>query len=234
MTCYTGALTPRFRALMPRSSRTPVLFLCVAALFALTAPAARAQQDSIPEPHAVTDVVVRPGDVLRIKFWPEQQYSGDYQVETSGIVAIPLLGELDVSGKDLAVVRTEVRNRYRAMTTNGIAIVSLQFKVSVLGAVARPGLYPVDATQSVFDALSLAGGPLNNADLSDIRLLRHDHVVVLNARQAIETGSPMLSVLLESGDRIVVPAKRVNWLTWQNALAALQTVGLIIALARHP
>jgi polysaccharide biosynthesis/export protein len=212
---------------MPRLSRLPAALLGLA----LCATAARAQ-NPVPEPHAVTDVIVRPGDLLRIKFWPEQQYSGDYQVETSGVVAIPLLGELNVSGRPLSEVRDEIRTRYRGMTTNGVAIVSLQFRVSVIGQVARPGLYSVDATQSVFDALSQAGGPTNGADLSRIRLLRNDHVVVLNAEQAIETGAPVLGVLLQSGDRLVVPAKRFTWFTWQNALTALQTVGLIVALVR--
>ncbi len=215
---------------MSRSSQLLAMFVGLA----MIASAAGAQNPA-PEPHAVTDVIVQPGDLLRIKFWPEQQYSGDYQVETSGVVAIPLLGELNVSGQALSEVRTEVRDRYRALTTNGVAIVSLQFRVSVLGQVARPGLYPVDATQSVFDALSQAGGPTNNADLSHIRLLRRDHVVILNAAQAIATGAPTLGILLESGDRIVVPARQFTWFTWQNALTALQTVGLIVALVRtHP
>lgn len=216
---------------MPRSLRVVALLMGFA-----FAPAVVGAQNpgSPPEPHVVTDVVVHPGDVLRIKFWPEQQYSGDYEVETSGVVAVPLLGELDVGGKKLSTVRTQVRNRYRALTTNGVAIVSLQFRVSVIGEVEHPGLYPVDATQTVFDALSQAGGPGPDADLAHIRLLRHDHVVILNAAAAMETGAPMLSVLLESGDRIVVPRKASTWLTWQNALSVLQTIGLIVALARHP
>ena len=213
--------------------RRPFRLLLVCLALALPLRAARAQ-NLPPEPHAVTDVIVRPGDIMRVKFWPETQYSGDYQVETSGIVAMPLLGELHVIGKSLGEVRNEVRDRYRSLTTNGVAIVSLQFRVSVIGQVLRPGLYPVDATQSVFDVLSQAGGPSPSADITRIRLLRNDHVIVLNAETEIETGAPMLSVLLESGDRLVVPAKRITWLTWTNALTALQTIGLIIALARHP
>ncbi len=216
---------------MPRSLR--ILSLLIG--FALVPAVVGAQNPtSSPEPRAVTDVLVRPGDVLRIKFWPEQQYSGDYEVETSGVVAVPLLGELNVSDKTLGDVRTEVRNRYRALTTNGVAIVSLQFRVAVIGDVLRPGLYPVDATQTVFDALSQAGGPGPNADLAHIRLLRNDHVVVLNGAAAMETGTPALGIVLESGDRIVVPPKPRRWLTWQNALTVLQTIGLIVALARHP
>jgi polysaccharide export outer membrane protein len=214
---------------MPRSHRLFALALLLA-----VAPVTVRAQTSTPEPHAVTDAIVRPGDLLRLKFWPEQQYSGDYQVETSGVVAIPLLGELNVAGQQLSVVRDTIRNRYRSLTTNGVAIVSLQFRVSVLGQVGRPGLFNVDATQSVYDALSLAGGPTTQADLQRIRLLRNDHVVVLDAENAMQTGSPMLSVLLQSGDRVVVPARHITWLTWQNALTALQTIGLVVALARHP
>ena len=87
--------------------------------------------------------------------------------------------------------------------------------------------------ESAFDALSQAGGPSANADVQHIRLLRADHVVVLDAQNAMETGSPMLSVLLQSGDRIVVPKKPFELFTLQNALTALQTIGLIVALTRH-
>jgi polysaccharide biosynthesis/export protein len=214
---------------MPRSLR-----LAAFALLCALPPRAAHAQAIPPEPHAVTDVILKPGDIMRVKFWPEQQYSGDYQVETTGIVAMPLLGEMHVAGQPLSQVRNEVRDKYRLLTTNGIAIVSLQFRVSVIGQVGRPGLYPMDATQTVFDALSEAGGPTSSADLSQIHLLRNDHIIVLNAAAELKTGTPMLSVLLESGDRIVVPQKRITWLTWSNALTALQTVGLIIALARHP
>jgi polysaccharide biosynthesis/export protein len=214
---------------MPRSLRVAALAVCCA-----LSPRAVHAQNVPPEPHAVTDVILKPGDILRVKFWPEQQYSGDYQVETSGIVAMPLLGEMHVAGETVSQVRSQVRDKYRSLTTNGVAIVSLQFRVSVIGQVMRPGLYPMDATQTVFDALSEAGGPTTSADLSQIHLLRGDHLIVLDAAQELQTGAPMLSVVLQSGDRIVVPEKRVTWFTWTNALTALQTIGLIIALARHP
>jgi polysaccharide biosynthesis/export protein len=214
---------------MPRPHRLLFIVLACAVPFYTV----RAQAVS-PEPHAVTDVTLQPGDVMRVKFWPEVQYSGDYEVETSGVVAMPLLGEMHVGGRSLSDVRNEVREKYRALTTNGVAMVSLQFRVSVIGQVVRPGLFLVDATQTVFDALSQAGGPTPGADLAHIRLLRNDRVIVLNAQETFETGAPMLGIVLQSGDRIVVPEKASTWLNWTNALMVLQTVGLIVALARHP
>jgi polysaccharide export outer membrane protein len=206
----------------------------VITLLALLFAAPARAQNAAAEPHAVTDVIVRPGDVLRLKLWPDQQYSGDYPVEPSGAAVVPLLGEVHVGGKTLGDVRTDLRQRYAALTTNGVVVVSLQFRVSVIGAVQRPGLYQADASQTVFDALSQAGGMAPNADAERVRLIRNDQVIVLDAQQQMQTGAPILGLLLQSGDRIVVPEKQASWLTWQTALTLLQTVGLVVALARHP
>jgi polysaccharide biosynthesis/export protein len=191
-------------------------------------------QNTPPEPHAVTDVKVRIGDILRIKLWPDQLYSGEYPVESSGDVVLPLLGEVQVAGKTVIAMRADIRDRYRALTTGEIVVINLVFRVSVMGEVLRPGLFPADASQTVFDALSQAGGFSTNALSSGVRLLRGDRAIILDAQRALEDGNPALAVLLESGDHIIVPPKETPRITWQLALTVLQTVGLIIALARHP
>jgi polysaccharide biosynthesis/export protein len=190
-------------------------------------------QNAPPEPYAVTDVKVRVGDVLRIKLWPDQQYSGEYPVESSGEVVLPLLGEVVVAGKTVVSLRNDLRDRYRALTSGGIVVVTLVFRVSVMGDVIRPGLYASDASQTVFDILSQAGGFTPNALTSGVRLLRGDHVIILDAQRALEDGNPALGLLVQSGDHIVVPEKETPRITWQLALTVLQTVGLIIALARN-
>jgi polysaccharide export outer membrane protein len=96
-----------------------------------------------------------------------------------------------------------------------------------------PGLFPTDASHTVFDAISVAGGFTPNASTSDIRLLRDDRVIVLNAQRALESGGADLGVLLQSGDRIVVPERETPRFTWQMALTVLQTVGLVVALTKR-
>jgi protein involved in polysaccharide export with SLBB domain len=196
-------------------------------------PTVTGAQNTPPQPRAVTEVKVKIGDVLRIKLWPDEKYSGDYTVESSGAVTVPFLGEFQAGGKTIVALRTEFHDRYEALTKGALVVVSLMFRVSVLGEVRVPGLFPADASHTIFDAISLAGGFTSNALTSDIRLLRDDHVVVLNARRAFESAGPDLGVLLQSGDRIVVPEKETPRVTWQLALTVLQTVGLIVALVKR-
>ncbi len=51
-----------------------------------TAPAVPA-----PDPVAVT-AGVRPGDVIRVWIWREQDYSGEFPVDARGTAVLPLLG----------------------------------------------------------------------------------------------------------------------------------------------
>jgi protein involved in polysaccharide export with SLBB domain len=66
----------------------------------------------------------------------------------------------------------------------------LRKQVAVLGAVARPGVYPVDEGTRLMEAIAAAGGPLDAADLGRVKVYR--------------AGDPADGVDLEvSGDRLV-------------------------------
>jgi len=172
--------------------------------------------------------VVRPGDVLRIGVWPDQTLSGEFRVESTGSVYLPVLGEVPVAGRPIEQVRADLRTRYRAVMANPVVTVSPLFRVSVLGAVQRPGLYPAEPEQTVFDAISQAGGFLPEARQEEVRLIRDGRVTVLNAREALEEGRGALSVPLRSGDRIVVSAQRR--VSTQTLWSVAQTVAVVVGL----
>lgn len=48
----------------------------------------------------------------------------------------------------------------------------LPITVTVLGAIARPGRYEISRTIDLIDLVALAGGWLENADMSDVRISR--------------------------------------------------------------
>lgn len=185
-------------------------------------PAAR---DSAPEVY-----VIRRGDVLRIWVWPDTALGGRFPVEESGLVYLPVIGEVHAAGMTIDALRAQLRQGYLQAIRTPIVSVTPLFRVSVLGAVERPGLYEIDPTLSLFDVISLAGGLRREAKANELRVIRDGgRVFEVNAKQALESGEALLALSLRSGDRIVVP-ERNRFLSAQNVFFVLQAAVVAVSL----
>lgn len=72
-----------------------------------------------------------------------------------------------------------------------------------MGAVTNPGLYPVDPTVTVADALALAGGATARGDQNKIRILRNGvEITTVITETTLIGDSP-----IRSGDVILVPQR---------------------------
>lgn len=118
---------------------------------------------------------------------------------------MPLLGERQVAGLEPSELRDNLLTDYREYLHNPSIEVTVLRRINILGAVTQPGLYPVDATISLSEALGLAGGITPEGDADDIRLYRDDRVVSRDLDRGVLVGD----VDIRSGDRIVVGEK--NW-----------------------
>jgi polysaccharide export outer membrane protein len=82
--------------------------------------------------------------------------------------------------------------------------------VSVLGQVASPGTFNLEKDMDLFDALVLAGGPTEAADLKNVKLFfrgrRHAEMAVVDMNRYMNRSVP-LPLVLHSGDAIYVPRK---------------------------
>ncbi|HKJ93966.1 MAG TPA: polysaccharide biosynthesis/export family protein, partial [Longimicrobiales bacterium] len=153
----------------------------------------------------VAPFIVRPGDLLRIRVWPDSLLSGRFPIEETGYVYLPVLGAIRAGGVRLSELRATLRRMYgEALKAPAVEVTPI-FKVSVLGGVVRPGLYQVDPTQTLFDAISLAGGFAPGAKQNHVRLIRGDSIIEVNAKKALRESASPLALSLQSGDRIVVP-----------------------------
>jgi polysaccharide biosynthesis/export protein len=197
-----------------------VVALAVAALPSKTS--AQSPIASAPE------FTVRAGDVLRIRVWPDSALGGEYPIEETGVAYLPVLGAVQAGGMTLSALRAELRRRYgEALRSPSVSVTPI-FGVSVLGAVQRPGLYHVDPTHTLFDAISLAGGFRDNARTDRLRLVRDGEVIEVNARRTLEEGGAELALSLRSGDGIVVPEGR-QW-RMLDLFYGLQSVVLLVTL----
>jgi protein involved in polysaccharide export with SLBB domain len=144
---------------------------------------------------------VRPGDIIAVTIPNEPTYTGQYTVDSRGRVTLPSVGVVFVMGRMPDQVSDSLVTLLRRFVNNPAIQVTVLKRILVAGEVAKPGLYPVDATVTVGDLIATAGGPNANASRNKIQLIRNGRVLV----SSLGPGTPVQNTPLESGDQIFIP-----------------------------
>lgn len=170
-------------------------------------------------------VVLRPGDRVRLKVWREPDLSGDFAIDEDGIAVFPKIGRVDVQRISTDSLKALLIARYAESLRSPSVEVTVLRKLNILGAVKTPGLYYVDPTTTVADALALAGGVNPDGKQNSFELLRD------GKRLPVELSgfSRLADSPLQSGDQLRVPQR--SWLSRNTALvaAALTSVAVVFA-----
>ena len=99
-----------------------------------------------------------------------------YLVSTEGTIDFPILGRLAVAGKTKKELELMIKEKIYPQYITEEPIVHIRFanyKVSVLGEVARPGNFTVNNEKiSIFDALAMAGDMTIYGKRSNVLILR--------------------------------------------------------------
>lgn len=136
--------------------------------------------------------VIACGDVLHIRVYNQDAISTRGRVGTDGKIAIPLVGDVHAGGARPGALARDIEARLRRFILSpSVSIIveeSQSSRISVLGEVAHPGVFPIVPGTGVLHALALAGGVTDYAD--------RDRVFVLRARP----GKPPLRIRLEYKD----------------------------------
>ena len=210
--------------IMPRLSWLLVLALAAAQPLAAQAPNA-AERGAPESPGAV----LRPGDVIKLRIWREPDLSGDFPVSEAGIVVFPKIGPQRVVGASSDSLKAMLVSAYQVYLRNPSIDVTLLRRITILGAVRTPGLYPVDPTTTVADALALAGGTTPQGNPDKVDLVRGGtRITARLARQTRLVDSP-----IQSGDQIFVHER--SWVSRNSSVVAAAitaSVGLILAITR--
>ncbi len=178
-------------------------------------------------------LVLRPGDMVRVRVWPDSILGGSFPVEESGNVYLPVVGEVRVTGRSLSDLRDDLRERYGQAMKMPVVTVTPVFAVSVLGGVAHPGLFQVEPSTRLMDLVSMAGGFLPNAKEDQMRLVRNGSVRVIDLRAALEHGVDVDTLQLRSGDRVVVPMKKGGGIGIVPILQSLTLIATIWSLSKR-
>jgi polysaccharide export outer membrane protein len=157
--------------------------------------------------------MIGPGDVLHLFVWKEPELTRDVTVRMDGKVTIPLLGEVQATGKrpgDLAIELTTRLKAYLAAPQVTVMLVeSHAARFFVLGQVLRSGEFPLEGRTTLLQALAMAGGFKEFAKTDEIVIVRQtgrgEAVIEANYKR-IESGRDITqNVVIRPGDTILVP-----------------------------
>ena len=115
------------------------------------------------EPGAASGYRVGPSDLIAINVFGAETFSGEYRVEESGHIALPLVGAVEVAGhtpRELEeVVASRLRDTYMRDPHVTIQVLEVQSQgVSVMGAVSMPGVYQIPGRARLLEVLAMAQG----------------------------------------------------------------------------
>ncbi len=118
---------------------------------------------------------VGPGDKIKMNVFGEENLSGEFEVDNTGSLAIPLVGEIKVRG----LTPREVERKIAHVLEDGylknprVNIEVLNFRpFFILGEVNKPGSYPYANEMTVINAVALGGGYTTRAKTGKIIVRR--------------------------------------------------------------
>ncbi len=149
------------------------------------------------------EYVLGTGDRVRLTVYGEVDLSGDYEVSSTGVIALPLIGDVSVAGRSIQnferAVRAKLSNGYLKDPRINAQVINYR-PFFILGEVSKPGSYPYVNGMAVLNAIALAGGYTYRADKSDVSITRANDP----ERKAVPASEELIVL---PGDIIRVPER---------------------------
>ncbi len=136
-------------------------------------------------------------DLLEVKVFGVDQLNATVRVDPRGQVTLPLLGPVTVAGLTAqgaeALIAALLRENYLQNPQVSLFIKEYTTqRVTVEGAVNRPGVYPLRGHSTLLTSLALAGGPARMSETTQVLLFRPDgtgkRVATMHNLDLIRTG----------------------------------------------
>ena len=151
-----------------------------------------------------TNVVLQPGDMVKVTVWRNPEMSGDFVVGVNGALRQPLYQEVPIAGIPLDEVEARLTKFLTKYEQNPQLVVEPLFKVTVGGEVRLPNLYPLPRTTTVSQAVAQAGGVTQDGRLDKIDLYRGGQKIEMDLTEA---SGRWANEPIQSGDQIIVTKK---------------------------
>ncbi len=124
-----------------------------------------------------SDYKIAPMDLLSVKVFKSEDLTGDYQVDLAGNISLPLIGEVPAANLTTAQLDQELTKalsqKYFEHPDVAVGIKKSTLRsVTVDGAVKQAGTFPIAGPTSLMQAVALAGGTSEDANVRRIAVFR--------------------------------------------------------------
>jgi polysaccharide export outer membrane protein len=165
---------------------------------------------------------INAGDDLDIFVWGEERMQRAVRVQPDGTIAFPLAGTIKAIDRNVTDIAAEIRERIAVNYRSTVPDVTVSVRDAtgmrfyVVGKVRTPGSYTSGTAMNVLQAVSMAGGTTDFADVKNAVILRQTPAgqvvepvklsTLLKGGRALDAGAltTPLPILL-SGDVLVIP-----------------------------
>lgn len=147
---------------------------------------------------------VAPGDRLRVVVLSDPELSGEYEVDSTGMISPRMAGRMIVLGMSMPEIEQLLADRYRSGNYLRNPRISVDLVARrpfyIVGEVTRPGSFPYVSGINVVQAVAIAGGYTRRASKTRITIQRFN--AQLGQEETVTEDSPV-----GPGDIIRVPER---------------------------
>lgn len=162
-----------------------------------------------------SSLVLGEGDTFEVSVYGEEDLSGKYRVGDDGTINFPLVGRVEVTGKGPSevalLIQTQLQQRgvLRDPQVSVFLLEQTSRQIAVVGAVSKPGSYPLTRGMTLVQAIGAAGGlsALARGDDTIVTRRVEGKLQRIHARvEAISEGHAQ-DIVLQAGDIVFVPER---------------------------
>ncbi len=159
--------------------------------------------------------IIGPDDEILLDITGDNEASYQLPVSPDGTIKVEYVGQINVAGLSIAAAKSKIEQRlsgtYPALRS-GKTQVSVNIgnirtiRVTLTGAVTKPGTYSLPSLATVFNALYAAGGPNKNGTYRKIQVIRGNRVVsTIDVYDFLANGIQKGNIRLQDQDIIHIP-----------------------------
>lgn len=182
--------------------RSVIAIIILMASLAGLAFSASAQND-ISQGDVVARYQLGSGDQIRVTVYGEEDLSGEFELDGTGIISMPLIGAVRIGNRDIdgaeALIAEKLADGYLINPRVSIEVMNYR-PFYILGEVKKPGSYPFVNGMTTLNAIALASGFTYRAAKKKITITRKVNGVETDV-EATDT------TLILPGDIITVPER---------------------------